>query len=456
MSNTSDPSPRIAGHPDSQVSRRGFLGGTLAVAAAGIGLSACASPVAAGLIGSKIDPGTVDYWNLFGGGDGIRMEAMEAGFEATHRDIGLQSVTLAWGNPYYTKLSLATLGAQPPNVAISHLTRMKTLVAANLLQELHPEDLARHGMSADKFNRRAWNTGLVDGRIYAIPLDTHPFVCFYNTQVCKKAGLLDAQGKLKPIQGEAEFLDALNRAKQASGQYGAVIAITNENATPWRIFQTLYSQLGGQVLADDGRRIVLDDAKATRALKLLASLNTKGLIPGSMDYQGSIALFAGGKAAFFFQGEWEITTFQTAKTPFGMAPFPNVLGGTYAVQADSHTLVLPKNPKQNRADLDRALTFVRSMLDQSGTWAKGGHVPAWLPYRNSADYAKLTPQSNYASTADFAVYDPQAWYSGSGSDFETIVGGTVGAVIAGQLQPAAGIAQIRSKLQVLARTDPPT
>jgi len=96
------------------------------------------------------------------------------------------------------------------------------------------------------------------------------------------------------------------------------------------------------------------------------------------------------------------------------------------------------------------------MLDQSGTWAEGGHVPAWLPYRNSADYAKLTPQSNYASTADFAVYDPQAWYSGSGSDFETIVGGTVGAVIAGQLQPAAGIAQIRSKLQVLARTDPPT
>ena len=69
MSNTSDPSPRIPGHPSSQVSRRAFLGGTLAAASVGIGLSACASPIAAGLTGSKINPGTVDYWNLFGGGD---------------------------------------------------------------------------------------------------------------------------------------------------------------------------------------------------------------------------------------------------------------------------------------------------------------------------------------------------------------------------------------------------
>src|ERR1035438_10686073 len=92
MSNTSDPSPRIPGHPSSQVARRAFLGGTLAAASVGIGLSACASPIAAGLTGSKINPGTVDYWNLFGGGDGVRMQAMEAGFEATHRDIGLQSV----------------------------------------------------------------------------------------------------------------------------------------------------------------------------------------------------------------------------------------------------------------------------------------------------------------------------------------------------------------------------
>jgi multiple sugar transport system substrate-binding protein len=442
----------------SDFSRRGFLGGAIALGASALGLSACSSPVAAGLAGSKLDPTTVAYWNLFGGGDGVRMQAMEAGFEKANPKIGLESVTLAWGNPYYTKLSLATIGHKPPSVAVAHLTRMKTLQAAGLLEELHPADLARHGMTADKFNQKAWKAGLVDGKSYAIPLDTHPFVCFYNTAVCKKAGLLDSSGKLKPIEGEAAFLDALERAKKVTGQYGATVAAVNETATPWRIFQSLYGQLGGSMLADNGTRIVIDDKKALQVLTFLSTLNKKKLMPGQLDYQGSIALFSAGRAGFFFQGEWEISTFQTAKTPFSMARFPNVYGGAkgYAVQADSHTLVVPKQSSLSTAELDRSLAFIRSMLDQSATWAAGGHVPAWLPYRNSAAYKKLTPQSNYASAADAAVYDPDAWYSGSGSDFEIICGGTIGTVMGGLSSPSSGLAQIKSKLAILAKTQSPT
>jgi multiple sugar transport system substrate-binding protein len=297
---------------------------------------------------------------------------------------------------------------------------------------------------------------LVDGKAYAIPLDTHPFVCFYNTDVCQKAGLLDSGGKLKPLNGEDAFVDALTKAKQVTGQYGAAIAAINETSTPWRIFQSLYSQLGGEVLADQGSKVVIDDAKATKVLTFLSNLNEQKLMPGSLDYQGSIALFSAGRAGFLFQGEWEITTFQTAKTPFSMATFPNVYGGDkYAVQADSHTFVLPVRPQQTQDDLDRSLTFVRSMLDQSATWAAGGHVPSYLPYLQSADYKQLTPQSNYAAAADAAVYDPPGWYSGSGSNFEIVSGGTIGAVMSGQISPAAGLAQWKSKLGVLAETKSP-
>jgi len=422
-------------------------------------LSACSSPVGAGLAGSTLNPGTVQYWNLFGGGDGVRMQAMESGFEKTHPNIGLSSVTLAWGNPYYTKLSLATLGGKPPDVAVSHLTRMKTLQAAGLLDEMNPADLARHGMTADKFNKRAWSTALVNGKIYAIPLDTHPFVCFYNTDVCKKAGLLDSSGKLKPLNGEQAFMDALSKAKKVTGQYGAAVAVINETSTPWRLFQSLYSQLqGAPVVSDHGTKITIDDAKALKVLTFLSQLDKTKLMPGSLDYQGAIATFANGRAGFYFQGEWEITTFQTAKTPFSMTLFPNVYGGNnhYAVQADSHTLVLPKDPGRTRAQLDDALTFIRSLLNQSATWAAGGHIPAWLPYRNSKAYAKLTPQSNYAAAANFAVYDANAWYSGSGSDFEIIAGGTIGAVMSGISSPAAGLSQMKQKLSVLAKTQPPT
>jgi multiple sugar transport system substrate-binding protein len=172
-------------------------------------------------------------------------------FRAVNPAIELDAVTLAWGNPYYTKLSLATLGQKPPDVAISHLTRMKTLVAADLLEELRLEDLARFGITPDKLDRTAWQNGLVNGKAYAIPLDTHPFVTFYNTEVCEQAGLLDSDGRLVSPDGEDKFLDAMRRAKQVTGQYGGMISINNDTSTNWRVFQSLYSQLGGRMLADE-------------------------------------------------------------------------------------------------------------------------------------------------------------------------------------------------------------
>jgi multiple sugar transport system substrate-binding protein len=439
----------------SYLSRRAMLKG---IAGLGVGatLAGCSAPVLSGLGTGGDTAGSLAYWNLFGGGDGVRMTQMLDTFRAANPGLDLKAVTLNWGNPYYTKLSLATLGDKPPDLAISHLTRMKTLVASDLLEELKLEDLARFGITPDKLDRTAWEAGLVDGKAYAVPLDTHPFVMFYNTEVCEKAGLLDSAGQLSPLDSPEKFTDAMRRAKEVTGQYGGVVAIINDTSTPWRVFQSLYSQLGGQTLADEGRQVVIDDAKATQVLTFMQSWTSSGLFPAAADYQGAIASFANGAAGFFFQGEWEISTFQTAKMPFSMTLFPNIYGGgKYAVQADSHTLIIPKQPRVDQAGLDRALSLTQSFLEQSKTWAEGGHVPAWLPFRESAEYKALTPQSNYAAAAEGAVYDPDGWYSGSGSNFEIVTGSAIATVLGGQRSPADALAQMRTKLTTLANTASP-
>jgi multiple sugar transport system substrate-binding protein len=144
-----------------------------------------------------------------------------------------------------------------------------------------------------------------------------------------------------------------------------------------------------------------------------------------------------------------------AKTPYNMTRFPQLFGTKYTCQADSHTFVLPTNSGRDAARLERSLLFVKSMLDQSYTWAEGGHIPAWLPTRDSAKYHKLKPQSNYADVADFIHYDDQAWYSGSGSDLEIFMGSAVSAVIAGLMSPSAAISQMRSNLDRYASTPSP-
>jgi multiple sugar transport system substrate-binding protein len=422
----------------------------------GATLAGCSAPVLSGLGTGGDAAGSLAYWNLFGGGDGVRMTQMLDTFRAANPDIDLKAVTLAWGNPYYTKLSLATVGQKPPDVAISHLTRMKSLVAADLLEELRLEDLARFGITPQNLDRTAWEAGLVDGKAYAVPLDTHPFVMFYNTEVCEQAGLLDSGGQLTPLDSEDKFFDAMRRAKEVTGRYGGVVAVVGDTSTPWRVFQSLYSQLGGQMLADEGRQVVIDDAKATQVLSFLQRWTADGLFPAAAEYQGAIATFAERQAGFYFQGEWEISTFQTAEMPFSMTLFPNIYGGDrYAVQADSHTLIIPKQPSHDQERLDRGLLLIKSFLDQSKTWAEGGHVPSWVPFRDSAEYKAMTPQSNYAAAAAGAAYDPEGWYSGSGSNFEIVTGSAIATVMGGQQAPAAAIAQIRTQLTNLADTASP-
>src|SRR3954469_25929683 len=318
MANQIHPVPGSAPDGGLHISRRSFLRAS-AVGAGALALGGC-STLAAGVTGAPVAPGTVTFWDLFGGGDGVRMAEMLGTFSKQNPQLGLQHATLAWGNPYYTKLSLATIGDQPPDVGVSHASRLSTFVASNLLQELTPDVLAKHGLTPDKFNDKALQAVMFNGKQYAVPLDTHPFVLFYNTDIAKKAGLLDADGNLKSMDGPDAFVQALTAAqKQGGAQYGGVVSINNDTATNWRIFQSLYSQLGGQVLSDDGSKVVVDEAKALKVLNYLRDLTiTKKLMPSDIDYPGSIALFASGKAGFYMQGEWEISTFQTAKMPFGM------------------------------------------------------------------------------------------------------------------------------------------
>ncbi len=83
------------------------------------------------------------------------------------------------------------------------------------------------------------------------------------------------------------------------------------------------------------------------------------------------------------------------------------------------------------------MSFIKGLLDESPTWADGGHVPAWLPVQKSAEFREMKPQSNYVQAAFDAVYDPPGWYTGAGSDFQTAMGAVITNVLAGPVQPQA-------------------
>lgn len=265
---TSDGGPTGGG-----LNRRTFLYGAAGVGvAAATGASIFLQSAQAAASGKK----HLNYWNLFGGGDGVRMLQMEHDFTTHYPDVYLNAVTLAWGVPYYTKLSMATVGGHPPDVAISHMSRLPGFAPAGILTALDTQTLARYGITSDKFLPRVWNKAHYDGKLYAVPLDTHPFVMYYNTEVCKKAGLLDANGRLKPLVGPHAIVDAFKRAQKVTGRWG--LSVDSQDVTPWRLFYALYKQTGGTVLGQNGTRLTLDNAKALKVLSFMRDLTLESKV----------------------------------------------------------------------------------------------------------------------------------------------------------------------------------
>lgn len=438
------------------MARRRFLALSGGLAMTG-GLAACASPLASGLTGAQPNTADVIYWNLFTGGDGANMVRMEQSFRRTHPGVSLEATILAWGNAYYTKLALATASGTPPDVGIAHLSRLPLLAAAGLLEPMEHTGVAELGVTRDRFTPAAWQKATVDGTVYAVPLDTHPFVLFYNVDLARRAGLLDASGGgLKPMAGKDDFVAAVRAMKDAGARYGAVMSITADPATAWRLFSMVYSGLAGPVVTDSGTRTDIDTEAMLETFAFLRSLTAEGLMPGNLNGSGANALFSTGKAGFLFDGEWQIPSYRLVKgLRFNVVPFPALLGPKPVAYADSHALVVPRDGRRSAARTRHAAQFIKSLLDDSAVWAEGGHVPAWLPTQRSREFLDLSPQRNYVQAAFTAQYDPVAWYTGAGSDFQNTVGATIIDVLAGHSGPRNAVSRMRADLKRYTTARPP-
>jgi multiple sugar transport system substrate-binding protein len=234
------------------------------------------------------------------------------------------------------------------------------------------------------------------------------------------------------------------------------MSITADPSTAWRFFSMVYSGLAGPIVTDSGTKIVIDDEAMQETVSFMQSLTGPGLMPKNLTGAGANALFSTGKSGFLFDGEWQIPSYRAVKNlKFNVVPFPALLGSEPVAYADSHALILPRNDRGDETRTRNASKFVKSLLGSSAVWAEGGHIPAWLPTQRSRAFLDQSPQRNYVQAAFNAQYDPVAWYTGAGSDFQGVIGGTVIEALAGRITPKGMAAAMRSALKRYTTSRPP-
>lgn len=416
-----------------QLSRRQLLtgsallgGGLLATGLTGCGGAAQATTVQ-----------DIDFWHLLSGGDGIKMQAMINSANQANPGFKVHPTVLAWGPPYYTKLAMASAGGRPPEVAIMHASRVPGYAPGGLIEPWDLDLLAENGVTAENFAPRIWEKSQQNGKIFSIALDSHPFVMFYNTDVAGKAGMLESNGQLQEVGSPDEFKAMALEMQKVTKAHGLSFGYLGLGSQMWRLFYTLYKQHGAEIVLTPGEPMKADRDAAIESLEFMASLFDDTIAAKSGDINTGIAEFVRGDSGMLFSGVWELPTMKKAKLPVDAATIPT-LYGTPASYADSHSFVLPRQLTVDEEKRKDVYKFVSDVLKGSLSWAEAGHIPAFQPVVQSQAYRDLTPQIHYANAADIIAYDPEAWFSGSGSDWQTYFAEHIQNVLLGRDKAAAG------------------
>jgi multiple sugar transport system substrate-binding protein len=395
---------------------------------------------------------TIVWWDFLSGGDGIRMKAMLEEFNKEHAGkVKIDATTSEWGTPFYTKVQTAAATGQGPDVMTYHESRIPLGVSEGVLSPLTPEELAAAGIKASDFRPDNWKAAQgPDGKQYAVPLDNFSLILYYNKDMLKKAGLLGEDGKPKGLDGVANF-DAAVAKLTANGVSG--FSVPNIGAMGWWIFSTLLNQQDGQFLKD-GKFLDGDNLdKATTALAEMQKWVKSGWAPANTEYPASIALFTSGKAAMHINGDWEVPTMvDLAKKgqlfDWGAVQIPTFYAHP-ATWADSHSFAIPdrKGNSVDAAKRQEVLDAVHWFNQHSLDWASGGHVPAFLPVQESAEFKALKPNSDYVSFTKTAVFDPVSTLAGVASPVYDAAGNYIIPAMMGEMDPADAAKKMRDDLQ---------
>lgn len=423
--------------------------GTIVAAATVAGVFAQSGPV------------KVVYWDFFGGGDGIRMKQIVADFNKSQSDIQIENSTLAWGEPFYTKIHTSVVAGETPDVMTYHLSHLGAGIKGKDLRPFTNEELAAAGLPVSKFLPSLVKASLGyakseggENKLYAVPLDTHTLVVYYNKDLLKKAGLLDAKGKPMGVTGFDNFVASLRTIKEKTGVQPMATSSANDPANVWRLFYTLLNQQGGALVK--GGKLSTGDLASSgkKALEVMTDWTKEGLISKNSDYPSTIGLFTAGRAAFMLNGNWEVPTMVDLKAKgklfdYGVMAFPKLFNNQ-KTWADSHMLAIPNNSKKpmSAEKFQAVMKFINFIETKGGVnWAGGGHIPANQDTLKSDAYKALQPNADYSPLASKdVVLEPTLSYFGVGGPVYDLVGNSITPALVGQVSADQALEKFKTEL----------
>lgn len=352
--------------------------------------------------GSGSDSTNLTFWAPFSGGDADFMKTMVADFNEQHEDIQVDYLTVS-DDEYYTKLRTSITSNQAPEIAIAHSSRIAELQSANLIESLN-NPASEAGLDWSTYNENVVNSAMVDDQHYGVPLDTHAEIMFVNKKILDEAGVLNESGLPEIGEGAEGFTEFLTQIKENTGKEIFPLSATSSGNQPRWVWWSLYSQLGGELLSEDGTKVAFNNEKGLQALQYMGELIDQGLWPKNIQDGGE--LFLANRGGIHFNGVWMTGAIeQNESLDFVALPFPQLFDEP-ATWGDSHTFALPVSEGKTEEEKVAALKFADWIAENAITWAEAGHIPSKTAVTESEEFQALPYRKDYAEIIDYVSFMP--------------------------------------------------
>lgn len=344
------------------------------------------------------EPLDISIWTLFDGGEGYIMTNLIDRFNQEHPDIHITERPLKWA-AYYDELLAGLITGKGPDIAIMHLSILPTYAEKGILAPIE-------GYVTEEF-RAQFLSNIIERtnyqqHVYAIPMDTHPYVLYYNKAVLKEAGLTDASEKVLLPATWDELLTYSNAIKDKTGKWGLT---TDSQYVGERWWMSLYRQAGGVFFDPATSKLQLDAEQASTAYRLMKSFYTQKVTPFIPNYAECEQLFLTQQSGFHLNGVWAMAVYpNTEGLDVGVTSIPALNDNPAYTWGDSHAFIFPQNEDSEK--LNAALTFARWFSEHSIEWAKAGHLPANKEVLHSQAMLQLPMREDYVQVGKQVVLAP--------------------------------------------------
>ena len=287
--------------------------------------------------------GDLTVWAM--GNEGVHLQTLADAFMTENPGVKVSVTPVDWGQAV-AKLQTGIAGNQTPDVSQMGTDMMGQFAATGALEPVPAN------FEPGTFFESAWNTGVVDGTVYAVPWNVETRLLYYRTDIAEKAGITAPPATW-------DDLKAMAKAMQETGGAEWGLSLGTKN---WQEYLPFLWSNGGDVVDAQGA-YQLNSPQAVEALTYYKSFFEEGLSPTSVPEGFDITpAFVAGTHPMFFSGPWHLGLIKDAggadiEGKWAIAPMPTKVSAT-SFLGGSDLVVFKESDNK-----DAAWAFVQYLSD---------------------------------------------------------------------------------------------